>query len=78
MDTPFVFMRTLKKKVEVYEQFLHMLNLGTICGNPGLIRQLVYNADTWSYAHRVGNGLSDKEQQKLIDAAFDRLLTKNE
>lgn len=67
-------MRTLKKKVEVYEQFLHMLNMGVVSSNSPMLSRLIANADDWSYAHRVGNGLSDKEQQKLIDAAFDKLL----
>jgi hypothetical protein len=70
MKTP-----TLKQKVEMYEAFLHKINLCIVSGNHKGIAELVQNADNWSYAHRVGNGeLSDKQQQKIIDAAFRKLL----
>ena len=39
------------------------------------VKELVTNADNWSYSHRVGNGeLSDEEQQKAVDRAFWKLL----
>ena len=65
---------TLKEKVQMYEDFLHKINLYcTICDNDG-IAELVKNADRWSYAHRQGNGEnSDAEQQRLIDWAFRTL-----
>jgi hypothetical protein len=70
MKTP-----TLKEKVSQYESFLHKINSFIVsCNNDG-IKELVENADIWSYAHRVGNGeLSDREQQKLINNAFWKLL----
>jgi len=66
---------TQRDKIVMYEAFLHKISLlVTVCDNEG-IKKLVQNADRWSYAHRIGNGeYSDIEQQKIIDAAFWRLL----
>jgi DNA phosphorothioation-dependent restriction protein DptG len=70
MKTP-----TLAEKVIQYEKFLHKINsLVTACNHEG-VRELVQNADSWSYSHRVGNGeMSDRKQQQLIDVAFRKLL----
>jgi hypothetical protein len=70
MKTP-----TLKEKVAQYESFLHKINSFIVsCNNDG-IRELVQNADIWSYSHRVGNGEpSDREQQRMINNAFLKLL----
>ena len=70
MKTP-----TLKEKVSQYESFLHKINSFIVsCNNDG-IRELVQNADIWSYSHRVGNGEpSDREQQRMINNAFLKLL----
>lgn len=65
---------TLKEKVAMYERFLNALNIGVTCVNNDMVRELVMNADRWSYAHRVGNGEpSDREQQRMINEAFWRL-----
>jgi len=70
MKTP-----TLKEKVEMYEKFLHAINTFIICGCNTGIRELVVNADNWSYSHRSGNGeISDKEQQQRINNAFWNLI----
>ena len=70
MKTP-----TLRQKVDHYESFLHKINMFVIsCNNDG-IKELVENADNWSYSHRVGNGEpSDREQQRMINNAFWKLL----
>ena len=70
MKTP-----TLRQKVEQYESFLHKINSFIVsCNNDG-IKELVENADNWSYSFRISNGeLSDREQQKLINNAFWKLL----
>lgn len=70
MKTP-----TLKEKVSQYESFLHKINSFIVsCNNDG-IAELVRNADNWSYSHRVGNGEpSDREQQRMINNAFWKLL----
>jgi hypothetical protein len=45
-----------------------------MCCNDTGVRELVHNADDWSYMHRVGNGEpSEREQQRLITKAFWKL-----
>jgi hypothetical protein len=69
MKTP-----TLKQKVDQYEKFLHKINMCCISGNHGCVAELVANADSWSYSHRVSNGeFSDREQQQVINNAFWKL-----
>jgi hypothetical protein len=70
MKTP-----TNKEKILQYESFLHKINSFIVsCNNAG-IAELVQNADNWSYSFRVSNGeLSDRDQQKLINNAFWKLL----
>lgn len=65
---------TKKEKIAMYERFLHKINMCMTCVDHDAIRELVDNANMWSYMHRVGNGeLSDKQQDKLIHKAFWRL-----
>ena len=65
---------TLKQKVEMYEAFLHKINLGVMCSNNLMIQELVANADGWSYAHRSGNGeISDRQQDQRIHNMFWKL-----
>ncbi|CAB5226528.1 hypothetical protein UFOVP760_301 [uncultured Caudovirales phage] len=65
---------TLKDKVKMYEAFLHKISMACTCMDNLAIQELVQNADSWSYAHRQGNGmLSDKEQQELINSKFFKL-----
>ena len=62
---------TLKEKVEQYEEFLHNINMHMLCGDSAGIQKLLNNADSWSYAHRVGNGeLSERQQQKAVNKCF--------
>ena len=64
---------TLKQKVEMYENFLHKINCFIVsCNNDG-IKELVENADNWSYAHRSGEFLTDKQRQKMINDMFQKL-----
>lgn len=66
---------TLKQKIKQYEAFLHLINSFIISGSHEGIRELVKNADNWSYAHRRGNGeLSERKQQQAINNAFWNLL----
>ena len=64
---------TLKQKVEMYENFLHKINIFIISGNNDGIRELVNNADNWSYAHRSGEFLTDKQRRKMINDMFQKL-----
>lgn len=70
MKTP-----TLKQKIEMYENFLHKINACIISCNHEGVRELVQNADNWSYSHRISNGeFSDRKQQQVINNAFWKLL----
>lgn len=67
---------TLKQKVEMYEKFLHDIQMYSVCGRADLIQILIDNACSWSYAHRVGNGeYSDKKQNYFITNNFWKLTT---
>jgi hypothetical protein len=68
MKTP-----TLKQKVTQYEAFLHKINVFCISGNNDGIRELVENADIWSYAHRQGEFVTDTQRNKMINNAFWKL-----
>lgn len=65
---------TLKEKVICYETFLHKINSFIISGNNTGIRELVKNADNWSYAHRRGEFFTDKKRNDAINSAFYKLL----
>jgi len=65
---------TQKQKIEMYEKFLHKINMCVICCDNTGIQELVHNADMWSYAFRVGNGgLSERQQQRVVTEAFWKL-----
>jgi len=64
---------TLKEKVALYESYLHKINMFCIsCNNDG-IAELVRNADAWSYAHRSGEFVTDKQRDQMIANAFWKL-----
>ena len=64
----------LLEKVRMYERFLHLINTAQVSMNNDMMRQLIRNADNWSYAHRVGNGeYTDEEQDEMIRKHFDKL-----
>ena len=64
---------TLKQKVAQYEAFLHKINMCCISGNNDGIRELVENADNWSYSHRCGEFVTDNQRQKMINNTFWKL-----
>lgn len=66
---------TQKEKIEMYEKFLHKINMCVMCCDDLGIQELVHNADMWSYMHRCGNGEpSEREQQRMINSRFWKLL----
>ena len=70
MKTP-----TKDEKIAMYERYLHALSIMCTCVDNFGVKELVTNADIWSYAHRISNGeLSDEDQQQAIDNAFWKLL----
>ena len=63
-----------KEKIAMYERYLHALSIMCMCVDNFGVKELVTNADIWSYAHRISNGeLSDEDQQSHIDNAFWKL-----
>ena len=63
------------EKIAMYERYLHALSVMCTCSDGFGVKELVTNADIWSYAHRIGNGeLDDDQQQSAIDRAFWKLL----
>jgi len=65
---------TDKEKVEVYEKFFHQIQLHfSIVYGTLKVEEALRIIDDWSYAHRVGNGLSDEEQEKLVEVQFNRM-----
>jgi len=63
------------EKIAMYERYLHTLSIMCTCVDNFGVKELVTNADIWSYAHRISNGeLSDEDQQQAIDNAFWKLL----
>jgi hypothetical protein len=66
---------TLREKVRVYEGMLHDIQLYStvIMDNPP-ITHMIDIINSWSYAHRCGNGeISESEQALLVKQQFDRL-----
>jgi hypothetical protein len=64
---------TLKEKVAIYEEFLHKINTFVICCDNEGVAELVQNADNWSYAHRRGEFVTDKQRNEMINNAFWKL-----
>lgn len=60
----------LKDKLDIYETFLHKISLYVTCCAEEGVAELVHNADMWSYAHRQGECVSDRQRDKMI---LDRL-----
>ncbi|MNX57171.1 hypothetical protein D3C86_879820 [compost metagenome] len=68
-------MITDKEKVEVYEALMHSIQMhSAVTMNSEGFGKLIDLVNSWSYAHRQGNGeLSNEDQQELIDRAFNRI-----
>ena len=66
---------TQKQKIEMYEKFLHDIQMYSVCGRADLIKILIDNACSWSYAHRCGDCYSEKQTDKIVNAKFWKLTT---
>lgn len=66
---------TDKQKITQYEHLLHLIQMySVVVMDAKAVAKLISNINTWSYAHRVGNGQYDDEsQQRIIDNAFWKL-----
>lgn len=59
---------TKRQRLQTYEQMMHKISLYVTVMNFDKIQEAVQLMDSWSYAHRSGNGeLSDAQQQQRVD-----------
>lgn len=64
-----------EEKLKLYEKVFHRISMLNTALNAEGMRDMVGRIDSWSYAHRCGNGqLSDEEQAQLVEDAAKRLL----
>lgn len=65
---------TLREEQRVFHKIMHVASLIQVTGNSAPMVAIVHAMDSWSYAHRVGNGeMTDREQQQCVNKAFWRL-----
>lgn len=65
---------TQKDRLRIYEKFMHKMSMYVTDMNSDKVREGVSLMDSWSYAHRAGNGeRSEHEQRKLVDAIMRRM-----
>lgn len=65
---------TDEEKLRVYEGVFHTISYCVTTMNNEKIREIVSLIDSWSYAHRAGNGeLSEEEVEANILRALEKL-----
>jgi hypothetical protein len=66
---------TEREQLEVCYAVLHKINMySAITLDSERMGKLIDAINSWSYAHRCGNGeYTETEQQSLVDHAFERL-----
>jgi hypothetical protein len=61
-------------RLRIYEKFFHRINLYCVSLNNEKVREAVSLIDSWSFAHRCGNGeFSEREQHKLVESAIQNM-----
>jgi len=70
-------MPTMRQKIKKYEALLHRIQMhAQVTMDHDKLSTLIDQICSWSYAHRSGNGeITHKEQQRRINAAFEKLDT---
>lgn len=64
-----------KLKAELFDQIVNEANLAKITSDGTRIRMIVDAMDSYSYAHRVGNGENtERQQNKIIARAWENLV----
>lgn len=59
---------TQRQRLHTYEQMMHKISLYVTVMNAEKIQEAIQLMDSWSYAHRSGNGeLSEHQQQQRVD-----------
>jgi hypothetical protein len=65
---------TKKDRLEIYEAFFHQFQMHIMMHNDKKITEGLRLIDSWSYAHRSGNGeCSDYEQKKKVEHVIARM-----
>lgn len=65
---------TKLERLKIYERFFHQINVYCITMNNDKIREAVGLIDSWSYAHRAGNGeLSPSEQKRQVESVINKM-----
>ena len=65
---------TNKERLKIYEAFFHQINVHCIIMNTEKIRDAVGLIDSWSYAHRAGNGeLTEYQQKKSVEHVIRKM-----
>lgn len=65
---------TKLERLKIYESFFHQINVYCITMNNDKIREAVGLIDSWSYAHRAGNGeLSTSEQKRQVESVINKM-----
>lgn len=56
------------ERLRIYEDFLHQMQMHHMLCNHEKIKEALSLIDSWSYAHRCGNGgNSDYEKKKIVE-----------
>lgn len=59
---------------KAYERFFHRMSIACTAFDSDKVREGVSLIDSWSYAHRCGNGeFTEREQQRMIDRVVERM-----
>lgn len=65
---------TKAERLKIYENFFHRINFHCVTMNNTKITEAVSLIDSWSYAHRQGNGEpTDYQQKKMVDSVVRRM-----
>jgi hypothetical protein len=63
-----------EEELQIYRTFFHQINVHCITMNNEKIREAVGLIDSWSYAHRRGNGeYTEEEQQECVNNVIRRM-----
>lgn len=67
-------MMTKEERCDIYEKFFHRINMMCISMNGTRISDAISLIDSWSYAHRTGNGeYTEEEQQQIVERVIERM-----
>ncbi len=65
---------TKKERLQIYESFFHQININCITMNQPKLAEAIRLIDSWSCAHRRGNGEpSEYEQKKMVETVIIKM-----